>query len=344
MDQPRIRALVLSAGFGTRLRPLTHFLPKPLLPVVGEPVVGHTLKQLAKLGCETAVLNIHHLATAIPAALGQIYHGMPLQYSEEAEILGTLGALGPPRALLSEADVVILVNGDSLCAWPWKRLLRQHWEQRAEVTLLLHRRSPEASLGGGVGLDSSGAVVQLRDMEPLAEVASRHVFAGVHLLSPAILENFPEGPGDIISDLYMPLLARNAKIVGCVTRKRWHDLGTPERYLAACLEYAQRPWWKLGHRAGISPLANLSAGASVEASVLEGDCHIANGARVVRSLLLEGCRVGENCRIQDSILGPGVRLAASTRVERRMINRSTLAHTPTENETVLGDLIYTPLT
>ncbi len=344
MNRPRIRALVLSAGFGTRLRPLTHFSPKPLLPVVGEPLVGHTLRQLAKIGCETAVLNVHHLADAIPEALGRIYQGMPLQYSEETEILGTLGALGPPRALLAEADIVVLVNGDSLCDWPWKRLLRQHLKRRADITLLVHRRSPEANLGGGIGLDASGAVVQLRDMEPLAEVASRHIFAGVHLLSPQILKRVPDGPGDIIADLYMPLLAEGKKLIGCITGRRWHDLGTPDRYLEACLEQVRHPWWKRRKERGLSPMASVAPGATLEGSVLEGDCRVDSGARVIRSLLLEGCRIGENSWIQDSIIGPGVQLPASTRVEKRMINRSTLAHQPAENETVMGDLIYTPLT
>jgi mannose-1-phosphate guanylyltransferase len=317
-------------------------LPKPLLPVVGEPVVGHTLRQLAKIGCETAVLNLHHLAASIPASLGKIYHGMPLRYSEEPEILGTLGALVPPRSILRDADVVILVNGDSLCAWPFKQLLRRHLDSRADVTLLLHRRQPSATLGGGVGLDRAGAVVQLRDMEPLGEVATRHIFAGVHLLSPQLLDRLPEGPGEIIADLYMPLMAEGRKIVGYVTRRRWQDLGAPDRYLAACLQQGRQPWWKR-RRSTVSPLATVGDRVILEGSILEGDCHVDSGVRVHHSLLLAGCRIGKGSSIQDSIIGPGVQLPAATRIDKRMINRLTVAHQPSDKETVMGDLIYTPL-
>lgn len=343
MKRPKLRALVLSAGFGTRLRPLTHFLPKPLLPVAGEPLVGHTLKQLAALGCEVAVLNLHHLADEIPATLGKLYHGMPLRYSLEEEIQGTLGALVPPRQTLGRADVVMLVNGDSLCAWPWKQLLRRHFKSAADVTLLVHRRSPDVALGGGVGLDRSGAVIQIRDMEPLGEVASRHVFAGVHLISPRLLESLTAGPGDIISDLYMPLLAQGKKIVCCITGRRWHDLGTPRRYLDACLEQMQRPWWRGRRSSNVSPLAQVATTAQIDRSMVEEGTVVEEEVQLSRSLLLPGAEVGRGSVIVDSIIGPGVVLPASTRVEKRVVHRQTMGHQTSENETVLGDLIYTPL-
>ena len=79
----RIRGLVLAAGLGTRLRPLTCFLPKPLLPVGGEPVIGSLLRQLAAAGCEAAAINVHHLPDAIPQTMGASWHDLPLAYSHE---------------------------------------------------------------------------------------------------------------------------------------------------------------------------------------------------------------------------------------------------------------------
>ena len=344
MKRPRIRALVLTAGFGTRLRPLTCFVPKPLLPIAGEPLVGNTLQQLAALGCEVAVLNLHHLANQIPRTLGQIYHGMPLLYSEEEPIQGTLGALVPPREILQDADVVLLVNGDSLCRWPWRALLKRHFKSQADVTLLLHRQSPDEALGGGVALDASGRIVQIRQMDPLGPVKSRHVFAGVHLISPRLLERLEAGPGDIIADFYIPLLQEGRSLVGCVTGRHWQDLGTPDRYMAACLEHTKQPWWKLGRRRNrISPLSYVADSAEVTASIVEATARIEDGAQIQGSIVLAGAQIRSGCVIQDSIIGPGVVLPASTGIERRMIHRTLTGYQPSENETVLGDLIYTPL-
>jgi len=129
----RFRAVVLAAGFGRRLRPLTDWLPKPLLPVCGKPVVLHTLEALAAAGCEATALNLHHLGEPIRRRLGDDFEGMPLTYSEEPEILGTLGALYPLRDFIAGAEHLLIVNGDSLCRWPLAGLLRRHVKSRPQV-------------------------------------------------------------------------------------------------------------------------------------------------------------------------------------------------------------------
>ena len=115
----RIRGFVLAAGYGERLRPLTHFLPKPLLPIAGEPVIGHTLRTLAAARCEAVAVNLHHLPEAIPRQLGTSYHGLPLAYSFEEEIQGTLGALHPQLDFLAAADLVLLVNTERASTPPF---------------------------------------------------------------------------------------------------------------------------------------------------------------------------------------------------------------------------------
>ena len=347
--EPRLRALVLTAGLGTRLHPLTLFLPKPLLPVRGEPVVGHTLRQLRAAGCEAAALNLHHLPEALPRELGRRYHGLPLVYSHEnEEIQGTLGALHPLREFLAGAEDVLLVNGDSLSRWPFSRLLRHHRRSGAEATLLLHRRPPEEALGGGVGLDADGRVRALRDVEA-GPVARRHVFAGAHVLSRRLLERVwseesSAGPGDIVGDLYIPLLAEGARLEAVVTRQPWHDLGTPRRYLEAHLDWhSGRGFWRRPLASWISPLAEVDPAAVVTRSAVERGAVVGREARLENSIVLEGARIAEGCRVERSILGPGARLPASTKVEGRMITRVRVGYSPGAGETVMGDLVYTPL-
>ena len=207
MQARRIRALVLAAGLGTRLRPLTDTTPKPLLPVRGVPILGHTLAQLAAVGCEAAAVNLHHLGDQIRQRFGDAHGGMPLTWSEEPELLGTLGALHPLREFLAQADLVLLVNGDSLCRWPLRRLIRRHLAGGAHATLLLTSRPDPAAFGGGVGIDRVGRILSFRPGDPeRGEVVRRYVFAGAHVFSPRLLSRVGPGKADSVRDLYMPML------------------------------------------------------------------------------------------------------------------------------------------
>ncbi len=344
MKIPRLRAFVLTAGFGSRLRPLTYFLPKALLPICGEAVAGQTLKQLARLGCESAVLNLHHLGEAIEGHFGAACQGLSITYSREAEIQGTLGALYPARDLLAEAELVLLVNGDTLCSWPWKAMIRQHLRSGADATMLLHRRPPREILGGPVGVDGRGAVVQLRDAEPIAEVAKRHIFMGAHILAPHLLERIEEKPADIVSDLYIPLLREKERIHSVVTARKWHDLGTPERYLAASLDWARRrhlPSFRL--RGVISPLAEIDETATLHRAMVEAGSVVRGEARVEKSVLLGDAVVPSGCTVRHSIIGPGVELPPAARIEHRMVTRIRSGYQPGDRDSVMGDLVYTPL-
>ena len=344
MKNPRLRAFVLTAGFGTRLRPLTHFLPKALLPICGEAVAGHTLGQLARAGCESAVLNLHHLGDAVAAYFGAEHDGMPITYSPEEEIQGTLGALSPVRDHLGEADLIVLINGDSLCSWPLKSMIRQHLRAGADATLLLHRRRPSEALGGPVGVDAQGSVVQLRDAEPVGEVTKRHIFMGAHILAPHLLQQVEEKPADIVSDLYIPLLKENGVIRSVVTGRRWHDLGTPERYLEASLDWARSRKLPGFRPSGvISPRAQVHETASIQRSVVEAGGVVRREARVEESVLLADAIVPSGCGISGSVIGPGVELPAGAQIERRLVTRVRSGVQSGPRDSVMGDLVYTPL-
>ncbi len=344
MKSQRIRAFVLTAGFGSRLRPLTFFLPKVLLPICGEVVAGHTLKQLARFGCESAVLNLHHLGDAISEHFGSSHHGLPITYSQEEEIQGTLGGLYPVKDLLAEADLVLLANGDTLCSWPWKAMIRRHLRSGADATILLHRRPPRKAQGGPVGVNARGDVVQLRDAEPIGEVAKRHLFMGAHVLAPHLLERIEEKPADIVGDLYIPLLKEKGRISGMITARKWHDLGTPERYLAASLDWARGQRLRGFRSSGvISPLAEIDESVSIHRAAVEARVIIQSDARVERSVLLPDSVVPSGCTVRRSIIGPGVELPAAARIEHRMVTRVRSGYPPGAHDSVMGDLVYTPL-
>jgi mannose-1-phosphate guanylyltransferase len=338
----KFRALVLAAGLGTRLRPLTGQLPKPLLPVLGKAVAQRTLEALAAAGCEAAVLNTHHLGEAVQQQLGERCGDMPLTYSHEKEIQGTLGALAPLEDFFADAEAIVLVNGDSLCRWPLARLLRRHRGSGARATLLLSRRADPERFGGGVGIDRDRAVVSLTASGVSAGEAVRHcVFAGAHVLSPELLDFVDARPADIVRDLYEPLLAAGAPLQSLLTRRRWHDLGTPERYLEALLAAAQGPWpWG---RSWVSPEARVASGARLRQAVVEAGARVEAGAQVEGSAVLPGARVGRGARLVGSLLGPGAELPSASVTEHRMVSKAVRGFRPGPRDTVVGELVFTPL-
>lgn len=344
-SKPRLRALVLAAGEGTRLAPLTAFLPKPLLPVIGRPLVEHTLERLARLGCEAVALNLHHLGDRIRDHLGDDFRGLPLVYSDEsARRLGTLGALGPLRDFLAEADAVLLINGDTLCRWPLAPLLRRHLRSRATATLLLASRADPGDFGGGVAVDRRGRVLGFGADRPRGEVAARHVFAGAHVLAPEVLRRVGEEPADVVRHLYRPLLADGATLATLTTRRRWHDLGTPRRYLEGVLDFARGPWpLRLWRRSWSAGGADLAAGVRRKRAVVEGGAEIGAGARLVDTVVLPGARVGAGAEVRESIVGPGAEVPPRARIDRRVVVEARQGVPAGPGDSRVDGVIYSPL-
>lgn len=341
----RLRALVLAAGEGTRLAPLTSFLPKPLLPVVGRPVVEHTLERLARVGCEAVALNLHHLGGQIRDHLGDEFHGVRLVYSEERERrLGTLGALWPLRDFLSAADALLLVNGDTLCRWPLAPLLRRHLRSQASATLLLTRRPDPADFGGGVAVDRRGRVLGFGVDQPRGEVAARHVFAGAHVLSPELLRRVTEGPADIVRQLYRPLLADGAHLATLTTRRHWHDLGTPRRYLEGVLDFARGPWpLRLWRRSWTAGGAEVAPRVRRRRAVIEAGAMVAAGARLTDTVVLPGARVGAGADVRQSLLGPGAAVPAKARIDRRVVVEARQGVPSGADDSRVDGVLYSPL-
>ena len=344
MKALEFRAVVLAAGLGTRLRPLTQFLPKPLLPVTGTPVLGHTLSSLAKAGCRKAAINLFHQGDKIASRFGNRYEGVDLVYSPEEELLGTLGALAPLREFLSPADIVVVVNGDSLCRWPIKRLLRQHKKAAARATLLVSTRAPLEAFGGGIGIDRSGAVVSLSPDKSFGEVEKRVVFAGAHAFAPTLVAHLEPRPADFIPDLYLPMLEAGERIEVVESSRPWFDLGTPAGYLVGACDWAQRRGpAKVAGRSWIAADAEVDASASVRRAVIEAGARLGSDVQVERSVVLSEARIRERCKVRDSIIGFRAELPPGTVVERRLVTKARADVIPRAGDSVVGGLVYSPL-
>ncbi|TNF73561.1 MAG: NDP-sugar synthase [Acidobacteria bacterium] len=340
-SKQRVRAVVLAAGRGERLRPLSEWAPKPLLPVAGRAAIVHTLSQLAGAGVEAVAINLHYRGEDIRERLGTEFEGLPLTYSLEPELLGTLGAMMPLEEFLRPADLVLVINGDSVCRWPLKRLVRRHQRRGNLATLLLSKRANASEFGGGVVVDGAG---QIRSFHPLGKSdgsLKRRVFCGAHVFSPELLAGIDKQPADFIADLYERQLEQGQKLGGVETSRRWHDLGTPKRYLRASKDWARGQFpARLWRSKWISSSARVSAKADVSRSVIEAGARVDAGARVQGSLLLPGARVPRGCRVVKCILGFDVTLAAGTAVERRLVTPATATTEPRHDDSVVSGLVF----
>ena len=317
----RLRAVILAAGLGKRLRPLTDERPKPLLPVRGVSLVERSLGRLAGAGCEAVAVNLFHLGDQIAAAVGSSHRGMEVIYSREDEILGTLGALVPLRGFLSEADFVFLINGDSLCEWPLDELLERHLETRAEATVMLSSTADPAAFGP-VGVDASNHVVSWPGSAAVRPEVDSLVFAGAHVFSPDLLQDVEPGFAGIVSDLYVPLVASGATLAGMPSDAAWHDLGTPRRYLeAVCSWCVDSRSSEVSEDSWISPGARVAHGTVVHNSVVEASATIGTATSVRKSLLMEGSEIGEGSELFEVVVGPGARLPAGSKWDQCLVTK-----------------------
>ncbi|HEV8243469.1 MAG TPA: nucleotidyltransferase family protein [Nitrospirales bacterium] len=230
-----MKAMLLAAGLGTRLRPLTDAIPKPLLPVAGQPILLWNLLLLKRHGITDVIINLHHLGEQIVQALGDgSRFGLRVAYSHEPTLLGTGGGIKQAAPFLKDGSFLVL-NGDTLSACDLTSLIAAHRAGGAPVTLAL-REDPEATRWGPVTVDANSRILQINGApaleNPSVPLPPPCMFAGIHLLEPEVLDAIPSGPGSII-DVYLNLLRQNRMLRGYRMSGYWSDVGTPERYAEA---------------------------------------------------------------------------------------------------------------
>ncbi len=228
-----MKAMILAAGLGTRLRPLTNSIPKPLLPVAGRPLIVWNLLLLKRYGVTDVIINLHYLGHQIEQVLGDgAWLGMRLSYSQEPLILGTGGGIKQAEPYF-QGQPVLIMNADTLLDLDLGDVMRAHQRHRPLVTMVL-RADAEAEAWGPVDVDKDDRVLRINKQGMAGpSAAATYMFAGVHLLDPRILADVPEGQASSIIEPYVRALARGETIRGFRMDGYWSDIGTPERYAQA---------------------------------------------------------------------------------------------------------------
>ncbi len=226
-----MRAVILAAGEGRRLRPLTERLPKPMLAIAGKPLLEYNVRLLARYGVTDIVINTHHCGASVEEFFGDgSSFGVRIAYSREPELLGTAGALNPLRCDL--ADTFMVLYGDNLTSCNLEGLLHQHRSKPALATLAVFRRE-NATAAGIVSMDDADRIERFLEKPGRDQVFSSWVNAGIMVCEPAILDAIPASFSDFGRDV-LPTLIRNGqrlyayRMDGENERLLWID--SPEDY------------------------------------------------------------------------------------------------------------------
>lgn len=255
--------MVLCAGLGTRLRPLTEERPKPLVPVGDRPLAAWALDRLAAVGVRHFVANAHHLAAQVEPGLRPWCDRVSasLTVLTETALLGTGG--GIRNALPHLGEDFWVFNGDVLAAPDLRRAAEVHRAHDAWMTLIL-REDPRAAVLGAIEVDDAGRVRRiLGEGDAPPERLRACVFTGIYLISQRVADDLP-AEGCVVRHTLRRLLARGERVMGVIDDGAWHDLGTPARYAEAQFAMLRG---ELQGFAGTDGAVYLGAGVTVPAGV-----------------------------------------------------------------------------
>jgi NDP-sugar pyrophosphorylase family protein len=325
-----MKAMVLAAGKGTRLFPLTGEIPKPLAPVVDTPIIEHIFSLLAEQCVREAHVNVKYLADALLEAYGESLRvgDMSVHLSREVELTGTAGGVKRLEEHFDETFVV--VSGDALTDVDVREMVDFHRQHGALATVAL-RRVYDTSEFGVVDLDPEGNIRGFQEKPDPSEAISTLANTGIYVFEPRALEYVAEGEfSDFAQDIFPQFLEAGEKFMGYQGDFYWSDIGTLQAYREAQYDVLSgkvrvtvpgerrgESLW-VGEHAQIHPSARLDGyvvigrdavlgrEVSIEGDVTVGsDCWIRPGATIKRSILLPGASVGDGAYLEDCIVGHG---------------------------------------
>lgn len=341
-----MHALILAGGKGTRLRPLTVYTPKPVVPVVNKPFLLYQLEILARAKITNVTLSLSYQPNKIEDILGDgSDYGVKLQFVTEPNPLGTAGAY--KFAASDVAETTVVLNGDILTDIDIAEVVRIHRERGATATLSL-TEVEDPSKYGLVEMGPDQRVKRFIEKPKAGEnkaAAANTINAGIYILEPSVLKLIPEGVNTSFEyDVFPALLAGDAAIFGHVMDgDYWRDIGTPESYLAANHDI-------LAGKVGIES-ANSGKGSETSPtafidslSVLGEGCVVKPNARISNSVLGPGVHVEEKAVIENSVIWPHCRISTFAEIDNAVIGRGSHIgrNARVRNGSVIGDKAMVP--
>ncbi len=329
-----VQAVILVGGEGTRLRPLTSTVPKPVVPLVDRPLISFMLEWLVAHGVDDVIMSCGFLATSVRNVLGDGSGlGVRLRFVEEPEPRGTGGALKYAEPMLDER--FLMLNGDVLTDLDLSAQIAQHEQTGARGTLALVGVADPTAYGL-VRLHEDRSVKEFVEKPSSDEIDTNLISAGAYVLERSVLELIPPDRNVSIEREVWPALVGEG-LYGCPHDAYWLDIGTPERYLKGTFDIIEgHVHTAVQERLGSDFLA-VDPGAQIDGrvippAVIESGCHVAanayvgalavlgrgvtvsEGSTVERSVVLNGAEIGPNCTLRQCIVSAGVRIGANTQI------------------------------
>jgi NDP-sugar pyrophosphorylase family protein len=311
---PSMKAIVLAAGYGTRLSPLSNYLPKPLIPILGKPLLGHILHKLNRSGITDIGVNLHHHADLVRQFIAAQDPGLRISLSYEPEILGVAGGIGAFREFLKDEPFFMLHNGDVLSTIPVDRLAVRYQEKRPLMAMVLHNHPAY----NNVSVAPDGTICDLRDTLRPAHVARKLAYTGIAFMDATVLDFIPaQGPADLIPvclDIIREGKHRIEALIvdGCA----WRDVGTVQSYFEV-------------HRELLSGRTELLPDMAVPADgrFLAEDVTCEEGSQL-RGFVSVGrrCVLKKNSIIENAILWDDVTIEEGVHIRDAIVGRKFIVH------------------
>jgi NDP-sugar pyrophosphorylase family protein len=316
-----MQALILAGGKGTRLRPLTVYTPKPVVPICNRPFLLYQIDTLRQAGVTNITLSLSYQPHKIEQQLGDgTDFGVKISYTVEPQPMGTAGAYKFAEDLIREPTVVF--NGDIVTDLDLKAVIREHNERKAAATIVLAAvENPSAY--GLVETEEDGRVRRFLEKPKDDEISVKTINAGTYILDPKVLDLIPAGENYSFEYGVFPALLESGErfYAHIPDGGYWIDIGTPARYLQVHHDIlaGRVGGLRLENRRGASDLATH---AEVDAlSLIADDCTVKPGAEIINSVLGEGVHVEEKARIENSVIWPHTRVGAGAQVAGAIIGR-----------------------
>lgn len=301
--------MILAAGFGTRLFPLTIDRTKPAIPFLGKPLVGYVAEYIAKFGFKDVVVNLHHQPESVKKALGNGKDfGVNIHYTlEKPVILGTAGALDNARYLL-EDETFLIINGKIITDIDISAAIETHKKSGAIATMVLKpnlKREKftevltENNLITGFG-DFTKPLTEEEIRHPKSEIRNPLMFTGIHILEPQVFDYIPRGIySDIVPTFYNPAIKNGEKIAAHISDGNWFELSTIPRYL------------------------DISLAMMTGENVFKGaNCGVSASANIKDSIIWDNVKISEDSNLYRTIIADGVQIEAGEHFENAAIVRA----------------------
>jgi len=327
--QPKMKALIMAAGYGTRLEPLTLAVPKPMVPIVNVPTMQHNIELLKSYGIKDIIANIHYHPEQIQNYFvdGNEF-GVNLTYSYEETLLGTAGGVKRMAVDIGKIkDTFIVLSSDALTDINLAKIVDFHKKKKALMTIALAEVA-EVSQFGVVIQDDGQRIIGFQEKPKPQEAKSKMVNAGIYVIEPEVLKMIPDGFYDFGKQLFPRFMEEKAEIYGYPMVGYWSDVGSLDQYIAANYEAIKGlvrvriPGKKVAKATWVGEREMIDQSARFEGSVIIGD-----SCKIGKNVYIKDCVIGDKC-----VIGNGAILTGSVIWSDVMVENEAQVH-----QSVLGN-------